>query len=125
MNDAASTRRDLSHVSERPATDPVRAQHPAPPGASAQGAAQTRAADDASIRPFHIHVPEEALVDLRRRLTATRWPSRETVADQSQGMQLAKIEELVCYWGAEFDKAGKPGPESDLKKCFPCHQAIK
>jgi hypothetical protein len=84
-------------------TAPVRAQHPAPPGASAQGAAQTRAADDASIRPFHIHVPEEALVDLRRRLTATRWPSRETVADQSQGVQLAKLEELVRYWGAEYD----------------------
>ena len=61
-------------------TAPVRAQHPALPGVSAHGAAQTRAADDASIRPFHIHVPEEALVDLRRRLAATRWPSRETVA---------------------------------------------
>ena len=84
-------------------TAPVRAQHPAPHGASAQGAAQTRAADDASIRPFHIHVPEEALVALRRRLAATRWPSRETVADQSQGVQLAKLQELVRYWGAEYD----------------------
>jgi hypothetical protein len=45
---------------------PVRAQHPAPPGASAQGAATTRAADDTSIRPFHITVPEEALVDFWR-----------------------------------------------------------
>src|SRR5262245_26984577 len=56
----------------------VRAQHSAQPGSSAQGAANTRAAEDASIRPFHIHVPEEALVDLRRRINATRWPERET-----------------------------------------------
>ena len=47
---------------------PVRAQHPAPHGLSAQGVATTRAADDASIRPFHITVPDEALVDLRRRI---------------------------------------------------------
>ena len=50
---------------------PVLAQHPAPHGASAQGAAKTHAADDASIRPFHINVPEEALVDLRWRIAAT------------------------------------------------------
>src|SRR6266702_6524730 len=68
---------------------PVRAQHPAQPGASAQGAATTRAADDASMRPFHITVPDEALVDLRRRIAATRWPDRETVDDASQGVPLA------------------------------------
>jgi Epoxide hydrolase N terminus len=42
-----------------------------------------------AIRPFHIHIPEEALTDLCRRLAATRWPDKETVADQSQGVQLA------------------------------------
>src|ERR1700722_1855398 len=60
------------------------------------------AADDA-IRPFHINVPEEALVDLRRRIAATRWPDRETVTDQSQGVQLAKIQDLVNYWGTGYD----------------------
>ena len=82
---------------------PVRAQHPAPPGASAPGAATTRAADDASMRPFHITVPDEALVDLRRRIAATRWPERETVDDASQGVQLAKLQELVRYWGTDYD----------------------
>src|SRR5438105_4043580 len=64
---------------------PVRAQHPAPPGASAPGAAATRAAAAASLRPFHITVPDEALVDLRRRIAATRWSERETVDNFSQG----------------------------------------
>jgi pimeloyl-ACP methyl ester carboxylesterase len=61
------------------------------------------AADGDSIRPFHVNVPEEALVDLRRRIAATRWPDRETVADQSQGVQLAKLKELVRYWGTDYD----------------------
>src|SRR5437899_8648777 len=65
--------------------------------------AATAVAEDAAIRPFHIHVPEEALVDLRRRIAATRWPDRETVTDQSQGVQLAKIQPLVRYWGTEYD----------------------
>jgi pimeloyl-ACP methyl ester carboxylesterase len=82
---------------------PVRAQHPVQPGASAQGAAQTRAADDASIRPFHLTMPDEALVDLRRRIAATRWPERETVDDSSQGVPLAKLQELVRYWGTDYD----------------------
>ncbi len=56
-----------------------------------------------SIRPFRVDAPEEALVDLRRRLAATRWPERETVADQSQGVQLGKLQELVRYWGADYD----------------------
>jgi hypothetical protein len=52
---------------------------------------------DLAVRPFRIDVPEEDLVDLRRRVAATRWPDRETVTDQSQGVQLAKIQELVRY----------------------------
>src|SRR5207244_4764386 len=55
------------------------------------------------IRPFHVEVPEEDLVDLRRRIAATRWPERETVADESQGVQLATMQELVRYWGTEYD----------------------
>jgi pimeloyl-ACP methyl ester carboxylesterase len=56
-----------------------------------------------SIRPFSINVPEEHLADLRRRVTATRWPDRETVSDQSQGMQLEKLQQLVGYWGNGYD----------------------
>jgi pimeloyl-ACP methyl ester carboxylesterase len=55
------------------------------------------------VRPFHINVPEEALDDLRRRVLATRWPDRETVTDRAQGAQLAKIQELVRYWGTDYD----------------------
>ena len=59
--------------------------------------------DDTSIRPFTIHVPDEALVDLHRRLAATRWPDNETVTDQSQGVQLATMKELVRYWQTDYD----------------------
>jgi len=61
------------------------------------------AAGDDAIRPFRVNISEEQLVDLRRRLNATRWPDRETIADQSQGVQLAKLQELVRYWGADYD----------------------
>jgi pimeloyl-ACP methyl ester carboxylesterase len=62
------------------------------------------AADEGSaVRPFKINVPEEALADLRRRIAATRWPDRETVIDQSQGVQLAKLQELVHYWSGGYD----------------------
>jgi pimeloyl-ACP methyl ester carboxylesterase len=55
------------------------------------------------IRSFRVNVPEEQLVDLRRRIAATRWPDRETVDDQSQGIQLARIKPLVEYWGSGYD----------------------
>jgi len=64
---------------------------------------QTEMATPAAIRPFRVDVAEEALVDLRRRIAATRWADRETVADQSQGVQLAKLQELVRYWGTDYD----------------------
>ncbi|MBV9701490.1 MAG: epoxide hydrolase N-terminal domain-containing protein, partial [Methylobacteriaceae bacterium] len=60
------------------------------------------AADDA-VRPFRVDIPQEQLTGLRRRLAATRWPDQETVPDQSQGAQLAKLQELVRYWGTEYD----------------------
>jgi pimeloyl-ACP methyl ester carboxylesterase len=60
------------------------------------------AAADA-IRPFRIDVPDEQLVDLRRRIAATRWPDKETVTDRSQGNQLGKLQEVVRYWGADYD----------------------
>jgi pimeloyl-ACP methyl ester carboxylesterase len=61
------------------------------------------ATEDIPIRPFSINVPEGALIDLRRRIAATRWPDRETVDDQSQGVQLATIQELARYWGTDYD----------------------
>lgn len=64
---------------------------------------QVRAAEGDAIRPFRSNVPDEQLADLRRRIAATRWPDRETVNDQSQGAQLAKLQELVRYWGTEYD----------------------
>ena len=52
-----------------------------------------------AIRRFRVDVPDELLVDLRRRLSATPWPDRETAPDESQGVQLAMMQELVRYWG--------------------------
>jgi pimeloyl-ACP methyl ester carboxylesterase len=66
-------------------------------------AASSASAQDKSIRAFHIQIPEEQLVDLRGRIAATRWPSRETVDDSSQGVPLAKLQELVRYWGTDYD----------------------
>jgi pimeloyl-ACP methyl ester carboxylesterase len=60
-------------------------------------------ADDESIRPFHSKIPQAAIIDLRRRLAATRWPDRETVTDSSQGIPLASLQELVRYWGTGYD----------------------
>ena len=55
------------------------------------------------VRRFEVEIPAEALEDLRRRIDATRWPEKETVADQSQGVQLATMQRLVRYWGTEYD----------------------
>jgi pimeloyl-ACP methyl ester carboxylesterase len=56
-----------------------------------------------AIRPFRVRVPEAQLADLRRRIAATRWPDKETVDDRSQGAPLAKLQELVRYWGTGYD----------------------
>jgi pimeloyl-ACP methyl ester carboxylesterase len=55
------------------------------------------------VRPFRVEIPDEAVEDLLRRLAATRWPEKETVTDDSQGVQLATMQELVRYWGSEYD----------------------
>jgi pimeloyl-ACP methyl ester carboxylesterase len=55
------------------------------------------------IRPFHFEFPEEQLDDLRRRIAATRWPSKELVPDRSQGVQLATLQELARYWATDYD----------------------
>lgn len=62
-----------------------------------------QAREDTSIRPYRIDIPESALTDLRQRVRATRFPPRETVTDRSQGVQLARLEALVRYWGTGYD----------------------
>ena len=59
--------------------------------------------EGSAIRPFSVHIPDADLVDLRRRIAATRWPDRETVTDRSQGNQLGKLQEIVRYWGTDYD----------------------
>ena len=55
------------------------------------------------IRPFRVDVSEEVLDDLRGRIAQTRWPENETVADETQGVQLETMRELIRYWGTEYD----------------------
>jgi len=74
-------------------TIPVDTTSPKPP----QGGA------DNTIRPFTAHIPDAALEDLRERIAATRWPDRELVPDQSQGVQLATMQKLARYWSTEYD----------------------
>ncbi|MDF2751724.1 MAG: multidrug transporter, partial [Gaiellaceae bacterium] len=62
-------------------------------------AAETRI----DVRPFQLEIPDEQIDDLRRRIAATRWPSKELVADRSQGVQLATMQELARYWTTEYD----------------------
>jgi hypothetical protein len=81
-------------------------------GATALLATKARAAAEGdTIRPFRINVPEAGLVDLRRRIAATRWPDKETVNDASQGVQLAVVQKLARYWQTDYDwrkcEAGK------------------
>ena len=60
-------------------------------------------ASETEIRPFRVDMPEEAIADLRRRIAAARWPTRELVTDRSQGVQLAAIQNLAHYWTTEYD----------------------
>ena len=64
---------------------------------------RNEAAEKDAIRPFRVNVPEADLTELRRRISATRWPERETVADESQGVQLATIQKLARYWATDYD----------------------
>jgi pimeloyl-ACP methyl ester carboxylesterase len=58
---------------------------------------------DTGVHRFQVEIPNEAVADLRRRIVATRWPTRELVADRSQGVQLAAIQELARYWATDYD----------------------
>src|SRR5258708_28250940 len=81
---------------------PMEARPEAAIGATPAARAQTGGGADA-IRPFRVSFPDEALADLKRRIAATRWPDRETVADQSQGVQLATVQKLARYWATDYD----------------------
>jgi pimeloyl-ACP methyl ester carboxylesterase len=82
---------------------PAPSTTPAPGAAVSEGsvigtAATSAAAGDASIRPFHYRASDEELADLKRRIAATKWPDRETVNDDTQGVQLATTKKLADYW---------------------------
>ena len=61
------------------------------------------ASADTEVRPFRIEVPQQEIEELRRRIAATRWPTTELVADRSQGVQLATMQELARYWTTDYD----------------------
>src|SRR5580658_1697238 len=65
--------------------------------------AHSSGGDKTAIRPLHVHAPESQLIDLKRRVKATRWPERETVTDASQGVQLATMQKLARYWSTDYD----------------------
>lgn len=65
--------------------------------ATNRSGAANSAEDATAIRPFHVNIPQKEVDDLRKRILATRWPDKETVADASQGVQLATAQALVSY----------------------------
>jgi pimeloyl-ACP methyl ester carboxylesterase len=93
MLSSSPTRRSLLLAAAAGAASPI--------FASAPGHAQSSGVQ--LVRPFRVNVPDEALADLRQRVAATRWPEAETVADPSQGVQLATTQALARYWAADYD----------------------
>jgi pimeloyl-ACP methyl ester carboxylesterase len=73
------------------------------PTVAADGPGTSQEGGPNAIRPFQVHVPEEALMHLRQRLAATCWPDKETVNDESQGIRLAEMQALVNYWATDYD----------------------
>jgi pimeloyl-ACP methyl ester carboxylesterase len=82
---------------------PAEAQGFLQKGEAMTDVAQTTKSDATSIRPFTVNVPDAELVDLRRRIEATKWPERETVSDDTQGVQLATMQKLARYWATDYD----------------------
>jgi pimeloyl-ACP methyl ester carboxylesterase len=97
----ATRRTAMSITSPSPADRSILVDPSAAAGLLAEQA--LAAAENAAIRPFRVDFPEEALVELRRRIAATRWPDRETVADATQGVQLATTQALARYWATDYD----------------------
>src|SRR4029453_19420290 len=71
--------------------------------AVAAASSARRSTEGTSVRPFTVHFPQGSLDNLRRRIAATQWPEKETVADQSQGVPLATMQELARYWATDYD----------------------
>lgn len=71
--------------------------------AAAQGNASQQSKNAETIIPFHVKIPESEIADLRKRLRSTRWPDKETVTNNSQGVPLEKLKELVGYWGSKYN----------------------
>jgi len=84
-----------------PMSAQAQAQTAAP--AMAQAGQAVAPAVDTSIRPFQFHASDEALADLRDRIAATKWPSRELVTDATQGVQLETMQKLAQYWATDYD----------------------
>ena len=89
-----------------PPTDDLKARKPTPAPADSAVLTETLIVSptaDTSIRPFSFHATGEALADLKQRISATKWPAKETVNDDTQGVQLATIQKLASYWATEYD----------------------
>ena len=81
-------------------------QMEAKPKAAIGGAIASQAKTDGgadAIRPFRVHFSDAELADLKRRIAATRWPDKEVVSDESQGVPLATMQKLARYWGSDYD----------------------
>ena len=65
--------------------------------------ARQTTSDKTAVRPFHVSIPEAELVEMRKRIKATRWPERETVIDESQGVKLTMMQDLARYWATDYD----------------------
>jgi len=94
----------VAHAPPRSPTGPVLPAQPDTIGEETTMTKRSTVQETApAIRPFHVDVPEADLDDLRQRIAATRWPDQETVPDRSQGARLAELQELVRYWGTDYD----------------------
>jgi pimeloyl-ACP methyl ester carboxylesterase len=98
----ATTRGAPITPSRKPVMTQLTTTADAPPATPATSVSPVSRSDE-HVRPFRVRVPDAALVDLRRRISATRFPTRELVKDRSQGVQLATVKELARYWTTEYD----------------------
>src|SRR5688572_20182002 len=90
-------RRPARSVAAEPSAPPVRSTD------SSREDVMSTVETAVEFRPFHVEIPEDDIADLRRRIGATRWPERETVADDSQGVRLQVMRQLIRYWGTDYD----------------------
>src|SRR4051812_37358224 len=92
-----------SSSSAQTMTAPTRRSTVAKTSAESLATKSRSMADSPAIRPFRISIPETQLAEMKRRIAATQWPEKETVADESQGVPLATMQELAHYWATDYD----------------------